>query len=275
MQNRNPADTVWLVKVDDVIKAVSSSAWQDAYTMLLVVGSIASSPARVLVSFDGPDDNLEMTWHKNWQPWGYILSQNIGPYVETDPIAMAYLNQSVKTTAKPTFAGLISNDVIRINQANHTDGFQVYGFSGNSTKYFQGYISSGGIASFGSNVSINFNASVGNSEIDFRSHGSGDVLFNYGTSGTGSLVFYGGGFSWPNGVFRVTYQGNITNSGSLKVGTGFGCNGQAAQIAYASGGALGAYSDGAFGLAAAADMAALHALVVKMRAGLVANGIIA
>lgn len=40
-----------------------------------------------------------------------------------------------------------------------------------------------------------------------------------------------------------------------------------------SGGALNAYSAGANGLSAGADMAALHALVVAMRATLVANGL--
>lgn len=53
----------------------------------------------------------------------------------------------------------------------------------------------------------------------------------------------------------------------------FGCNTKAAQTAYASGGALAAYGAGANGLDSGANMAALHALVVAMRAALVANGI--
>jgi len=53
----------------------------------------------------------------------------------------------------------------------------------------------------------------------------------------------------------------------------FGCNGAAAQAAYASGGALAAYSTGAFGFDSDAHASELHAMVVKLRAALVANGI--
>jgi hypothetical protein len=53
---------------------------------------------------------------------------------------------------------------------------------------------------------------------------------------------------------------------------GAGFNGAAPQTAYASGGALAAYGAGANGLDTAANMAALHAMVVKIRAALVANG---
>jgi hypothetical protein len=60
---------------------------------------------------------------------------------------------------------------------------------------------------------------------------------------------------------------------SLEVGTTFGCNGAIPQAAAASGGALAAYAGGANGLSSGAEMAALHALVVAMRAALVANGI--
>jgi hypothetical protein len=55
---------------------------------------------------------------------------------------------------------------------------------------------------------------------------------------------------------------------------GFCCNGiSAPQAAYASGGALSAYATGAFGLDSDAHMSALHAMVVSIRAALVANGI--
>ena len=68
-------------------------------------------------------------------------------------------------------------------------------------------------------------------------------------------------------------------TGAVKVSTtatvtgAFGCNAATAQTAYASGGALNAYSTGVFGLNSDANMSALHALVVKIRAALVANGI--
>lgn len=53
----------------------------------------------------------------------------------------------------------------------------------------------------------------------------------------------------------------------------FGCNGQAAQGSYTSGGALASYVTGAFGLDSDAHMQALFNLVVAIRAALVANGI--
>jgi hypothetical protein len=53
----------------------------------------------------------------------------------------------------------------------------------------------------------------------------------------------------------------------------FGANGNAAQAKFASGGALNAYGAGANGLDTGANMSALHAMVVAIRAALVANGI--
>ncbi len=61
--------------------------------------------------------------------------------------------------------------------------------------------------------------------------------------------------------------------GKLTVTGAFGCNTKAAQTAYASGGALNAYGAGANGLDTGANMSALHALVVSIRAALVANGV--
>lgn len=53
----------------------------------------------------------------------------------------------------------------------------------------------------------------------------------------------------------------------------FSCNAATPQAAAASGGALATYAAGANGLDTGAHMASLHALVVAMRAALVANGI--
>lgn len=53
----------------------------------------------------------------------------------------------------------------------------------------------------------------------------------------------------------------------------FGCNSQAAQTAYASGGTLNAYGAGTNGFDTAGNASALHAMVVAIRAALVANGI--
>jgi len=73
------------------------------------------------------------------------------------------------------------------------------------------------------------------------------------------------------GIARL--DGDVDARGTLTVTGGFGCNSKTAQTAYASGGALAAYAAGANGLSSGAEMSALHALVVKLRAALVANGI--
>jgi len=72
-----PPDGLWIVKVDGVEKAVSASAWQDAYTLLLTVPDVLALPDRVLVEYTGPNENLRITWHKQWELWGPILSLDI------------------------------------------------------------------------------------------------------------------------------------------------------------------------------------------------------
>jgi len=64
----------WECKVDTVIKAVSASAWLDAWTLALTVPSIASEPAAVTLAFEGPDTTLKTSWEKQWEPWGAIPS---------------------------------------------------------------------------------------------------------------------------------------------------------------------------------------------------------
>ena len=62
-------------------------------------------------------------------------------------------------------------------------------------------------------------------------------------------------------------------NGNVTIAAGLGCNGKSAQTAYASGGALAAYGTGAYGFDTAAHASALYAMVVSIRAALVANGI--
>lgn len=69
-----PLDTVWLIRLDTFLTAVTSSVWIDAHTMQLVITGLPARPVRVTVAFDGPDSLLETTWKKNWEPWGAILS---------------------------------------------------------------------------------------------------------------------------------------------------------------------------------------------------------
>ena len=84
-----------------------------------------------------------------------------------------------------------------------------------------------------------------------------------------------GRISWPQGL-ETTSNPTFANgiyTGTLTVTGGFGCNTKTAQTAYVSGGALAAYGAGANGFDTGANASALHALVVAIRAALVANGI--
>lgn len=76
-QSVKPPDALWLLEADDVLKPVSASAWQDAWTLLLTVPDIGANPDRVLLEYNGPDENLRITWEKQWEPWGPILSLDV------------------------------------------------------------------------------------------------------------------------------------------------------------------------------------------------------
>ena len=69
-----PPDTKWLVYLDTVLTAITSSEWLDLYTMLLTIESVGSSPNKVTVAYDGPDPDLRTVWNKQWEPWAIIES---------------------------------------------------------------------------------------------------------------------------------------------------------------------------------------------------------
>lgn len=78
-----PPLELWLCEVDDVEKAVTASAWQDAWTLLLTVPEIAVLPDRVTLEYNGPNENLRITWDKQWEPWGPIVSVELPPVYTT------------------------------------------------------------------------------------------------------------------------------------------------------------------------------------------------
>jgi hypothetical protein len=78
----------WVVKCDGIEKTVTSSVWQDAFTLLLIVPEVSADPNRVLLAYKGPGPEvwlasdparktLEIMWQKQWEPWGPILSLDI------------------------------------------------------------------------------------------------------------------------------------------------------------------------------------------------------
>jgi len=98
-QSVKPGNDIWLVEVDSVLKGVTASAWQDAFTILLTVPNVISLPARVTLEYAGPDEDLRITWDKQWEPWGPILSTDIGRptgYVDRgDPAAYDYAKEDL------------------------------------------------------------------------------------------------------------------------------------------------------------------------------------
>lgn len=76
-QSTKPTNDLWICTVDDVAKAVGTSAWQDAWTLLLTVPDIEALPDRVLLAYDGPSALLRIKWEKQWEPWGPILSLDV------------------------------------------------------------------------------------------------------------------------------------------------------------------------------------------------------
>jgi|GEM_PF-2656428 len=88
------------------------------------------------------------------------------------------------------------------------------------------------------------------------------------TKGTGAATF----------IDAVTVTGTLHTDGAATLASivcegAFGCNSKTAQTAYASGGALSAYTTGDFGYDTAAHAEEIHTLLVNIRAALVANGI--
>ena len=82
-QTIKPANAKWKCEVESVVKAVTASAWTDAFTILLTVPDVATLPDLVTLEYDGPDTNLTTTWNKQWEPWSPIISTEIPPLITT------------------------------------------------------------------------------------------------------------------------------------------------------------------------------------------------
>lgn len=127
-QDVKPADNLWLVKVDSVAKAVTASAWQDAWTMLLTVANIVALPDRVTLEYDGPDENLRITWQKQWEPWGPIVSVELPPVLTTRIFSTgpAQQNDVDVSGINVLFLDCAANDVIIGGFVGGTNGQRLF-----------------------------------------------------------------------------------------------------------------------------------------------------
>lgn len=128
-QTVKPANVKWICEVDAIPKAITVSAWQDAYTLLLTVPDIVVLPDRVTLEYDGPDENLKITWDKQWEPWGPIVSMEIPPVyttrifstgpapqdnVDVSSVNVLFLDCSANDVVIGGFVGGINGQVLHI-----------------------------------------------------------------------------------------------------------------------------------------------------------------
>lgn len=112
-QTVKPDHDLWICEVDDVPKAVTVSAWQDEWTILLTVPDVLALPGRVTLEYDGPSENLRITWEKQWEPWGPILSVRV-PYRWEDILVVDTVNKRVGINVE---APTVDLDVLGIVKA--------------------------------------------------------------------------------------------------------------------------------------------------------------
>lgn len=159
------------------------------------------------------------------------------------------------TPASATFTTLNATDNITITKAAGVPKVQITAGTGTAAAYTQ-ITNTGGSYFFGveSSTGSSFGAPAYAGVVFVPA--ARDLVLQVGATVRGKASATG---------FDVT--GDTAISGK------FGCNTKAAQASVASGGALAGYVAGANGLDTGANMSALHAMVVSIRAALVANGI--
>lgn len=123
-QTVKPANDLWILKVNGILKAIATSVWQDAYTMLLTAPGVAVLPDRVTLEYDGPDENLRITWDKQWEPWGPIVSLELPPVTETRIFSTGPAQQDAVdvSNVKVLFLDCSANDVVIAGFVNGIDG---------------------------------------------------------------------------------------------------------------------------------------------------------
>jgi hypothetical protein len=84
-----PDNSLWLVKLEGILTAITSSEWLDVFTLKLVINDVEEIPDRVTVAYDGPVKELNISdesgiyidgikYGKQWEPFGPIPSSLFG-----------------------------------------------------------------------------------------------------------------------------------------------------------------------------------------------------
>lgn len=129
-----PANDLWLCEVNENPEAVTASAWQDEFTMLLTVADIAVLPEKVTLEYDGPVANLKTIWEKQWEPWGPIVSVELPPVsttrtfttgpapqddVDISNVNILFLDATTNDIIIGGFVGGINGQVLHVTKVDH------------------------------------------------------------------------------------------------------------------------------------------------------------
>lgn len=130
-QTVKPPNVLWICEVDDVVKPVTVSAWEDEFTLLLTVPDIPVLPDRVTLEYNGPHEDLRITWSKQWEPWGPIVSIELPPVyttrtfstgpaqqndVDISNVNILFLDCSVNDITIGGFVGGVNGQVLHISR---------------------------------------------------------------------------------------------------------------------------------------------------------------
>ena len=166
-QTVKPSNDLWLCEVDDIEKPVTNSAWQDAWTLLLTVPDVVTLPERVTLEYDGPSEDLKITWSKQWEPWGPIVSIELPPVSTTRTFSTGPAQQHAVDVSNGNvlFIDCSANAII------------IGGFTGgiNGQRLFVAKL-----CPSGNTITLKYNASTGNQDILLHAGADESLSGEYG-----------------------------------------------------------------------------------------------
>ncbi|MBA7606360.1 hypothetical protein ES703_13508 [subsurface metagenome] len=166
-QTVKPAHDLWVCEVNDEEEFVEASTWQDAWTLLLTVPNIAVNPDRVTLEYNGPDKNLRITWEKQWEPWGPIVSIEIPPVYTTRTFSTgpAQQNDVDVSNVNVLFLDCSANDIV------------IGGFVGGANGQVLHIVR---LCAAANDATLKHNAGTGNQDIFLHAGGDETLTGEYG-----------------------------------------------------------------------------------------------